>query len=91
MTYEMVKLRKMLDNAGIKWRDNSDYRFGMHFERTIFTNKFGEVCSVVYIEGMSYGWQGGFLECMPALNRDPDYDDEVQGWLTADEIAAEWL
>ena len=91
MTNEMLKLRKALDNAGVEWRDDSAYQFGMHFERTKFTNKYGESCSVIFIEGMSYGWQGGFLESMPALARDPEYDDEVQGWLTADEIVAAWL
>jgi len=87
---EMAKLREGLDNAGIAWVDKSEYRYGMEFQRTHFTNKHGESCSVVYIPGMSYGWQGELLESMPPLHRDDEFSDEVQGWLSADEILAEW-
>lgn len=87
---EMLKLREGLDAAGINWRDESENKYGMHFERTKFANKYGDDCSVIFIEGCSYGWQAGLLESMPPLTRDPDYYDEVQGWLTADEILAEW-
>ena len=88
---EMHELRKALDNAGIEWYDNSEVRAGTFFERTKFNNKFGVPCSVIYIEGMSYGWQGGMLEVMPPLQRDDDFDEDVQGWLTAQEIADAWL
>lgn len=91
MNKEMQKLRNALNAAGIKWRDDSECRFGMYFERTKFTNRHGENCSVVFIEGMSYGWQAGLLEVMPPLHRDDVYDDDVQGWLSADEIIAEWV
>lgn len=87
---EMMKLREGLDAAGVAWRDDSAYQFGMRFERTKFTNKYGDACSIIFAEGVSYGWQAGLLEVMPPLDRDPDYYDEVQGWLTADEILAEW-
>lgn len=88
---EMHELRKALDNAGIEWRDDSEDKYGMHFERTKFTNKYGDNCSVIFIEGMSYGWQAGMLEVMPPLHPDPNFHDEVEGWLTAEEIADEWL
>lgn len=88
---EMLKLRKGLNAAGVNWRDESENKYGMHFERTKFVNKYGDDCSVIFIEGCSYGWQAGLLESMPPLDRDPDYYDEVQGWLTADEILAEWV
>ena len=86
---EMHELRKALDNAGIEWCDDSEMRAGMFFERTKFTNKFGVPCSVIYIEGFSLGWQGGFLESMPCVH-ESDYDD-VEGFLTAKEIAEAWL
>ena len=91
MQREMTKLREALDAAGVKWEDNSDGRFGLFIYRTKFTNKNGELCSVIYGEGISYGWQAGLLEVMPPLQRDDVYDDDVQGWLTADEIIAEWV
>ena len=93
---EMHELRKALDNAGIEWRDDSEVRAGMFFERTKFNNKFGDACSVVYIEGFSIGWQGGFLESMPPVHfeeiDDADFwQDEVEGYLTAQEIVDAWL
>lgn len=91
MNKEMQKLRDALTAANIEWRDDSEDKYGMHFERTKFTNKYGDNCSVVFIEDFSYGWQADLLESMPPLDRDPDYYDEVQGWLTADEIAAAWI
>lgn len=88
---EMTKLRKALDNAGIKWTDKSDGGYGFYIERTHFINKKGENCSVVFGENISYGWQAGLLEVMPPLHRDDVFDDDVQGWLTAEEIIAEWV
>ena len=92
MQYEMQKLRDGLDNAGIAWEDNSDGRFGLFICRTRFTNKYGEDCSVIYGESVSYGWQAGLLESMPPIRKDDFYDDDdVQGWLTADEIIKAWI
>ena len=88
---EMRKLREGLDAAGIKWYDKSEYCLGIEFQRTHFTNRQGADCSVIYAPGISYGWQGEKLECMPPLHRDDEYDDDVQGWLTADEILAAWV
>ena len=90
---EMRKLREGLDAAGIKWHDKSEYRFGMEFQRTHFTNRQGVDCSVIYAPNISYGWQGEMLECMPPIDYDPndeDFADEVQGWLSADEILFAW-
>ena len=87
---EMAKLREGLDAAGLPWVDKSEYRYGMEFQRTHFVNKHHVACSAIYIPGMSYGWQGELLEVAPPLIRDEDYEDEVQGWLTAEEILAEW-
>ena len=91
MNKEMQKLRDALTAAGVEWEDNSDGRFGLFIYRTKFTNKYGEPCSVIYGENVSYGWQAGLLEVMPPLERDDEYFDDVQGWLTADEIVAEWI
>ena len=48
---------------------------------------------VIYAPNISYGWQGEMLECMPPIDYDPndeDFADEVQGWLSADEILFAW-
>lgn len=91
MNKEMQKLRNALTAAGVEWKDDSDGRFGLFIYRTKFTNKNNEPCSVIYGENISYGWQAGLLEVMPPLERDDEYSDDVQGWLTADEIIAEWI
>lgn len=91
MNKEMQKLRNALTAAGVEWKDDSDGRFGLFIYRTKFTNKNNEPCSVIYGEHISYGWQAGLLEVMPPLERDDEYSDDVQGWLTADEIIAEWI
>ncbi len=88
---EMHELRKALDNAGVEWRDDSEVSAGMFFERTKFTNKFGVPCSVIYIKGFSYGWQAELLEVMPPLGRDDEFEEDVQGWLTAKEIIEAWV
>lgn len=94
---EMQKLRDGLDAAGIEWRDDSNGPWGMStgIIRTKFTNKHGENCSVIFGENISYGWQGGFLETMPCVHPvevEPDeWVDEVEGWLTAEEILEAWV
>lgn len=88
---EMIKLRKALDDAGVEWYDDSSARFGLFICRTKFMNKNGEKCSVIFGENLSYGWQAGLLESMPPLHRDDEFDDDVQGWLTAKEIVEAWL
>lgn len=91
MIDEMQKLRDALDAANVSWYDDSTRGHGMYICRTKFTNKYDEPCSVILGKGISYGWQAGLLEVMPPLYRNTDYDDEVQGWLTADEIIAAWI
>ena len=91
MNQEMQKLRDALDNANIPWIDFSDNNLGTIVYRTRFINKNNVRCSVIYGKNISYGWQAGLLEVMPPLHRDDIYDDDVQGWLTADEIIAEWI
>ena len=92
MNKEMAKLREGLNNAGVEWYDDSNSPFGfVNITRTKFTNKKGENCSVIFGEDISYGWQAGLLEVMPPLHRDDMFDDDVQGWLTAEEILREWV
>ena len=92
---EMTKLRNALDAAGIDWEDRSAVPpFGwVGITRTRFTNKDGVVCSVICGES-TYGGQFGLLETMPPVHpyaEDDPCADEVEGWLTADEIISAWL
>ena len=94
MMNEMTKLRKGLDAAGIEWYDDSYAQpFGwVGITRTKFFNKDGVKCSVICGE-FTYGGQAGLLETMPPVHsyaEDDPYKDDVEGWLTADEILAEW-
>ena len=91
---EMKKLRKALDDAGIPWVDHSYNPWGWsNIVRTRFINNQGIEVSVICGEG-TYGGYAGLLETMPRVHSmdedDPMYD-EVEGYLTADEIIAFWL
>ena len=86
---EMTKLREALDAAGIKWEDKSDNWRGLNTCCTVFMNKNEEYCSVSYCKGISYGWQAGLLEIWPPICKDDG--DNVEGWLTADEIIKAWV
>lgn len=92
---EMMKLRKALDAAGIAWYDDSYATpFGwVGITRTKFTNKNGEKCSVICGES-TYGGQAGLLETMPPVHpyaEDDPFADDVEGWLTAEEIIEAWI
>ena len=90
----MRKLRKALDEAGVEWYDDSFASpFGwVGITRTKFFNKNGEKCSVICGES-TYGGPAGLLETMPPVHIEPDaeWQDDVEGWLTADEIIEAWL
>jgi len=87
---EMNKLRRLLDERGIKWRDDSANFGELTIIRTKFRNKHGQPCSVIYGEHVSIGWFVDMLESMPPVH---DYSDTdgVEGYLTADEIMQEWF
>lgn len=92
---EMMKLRKALDAANVNWYDDSFASpFGfIGIIRTKFTNKNGDKCSVICGES-TYGGQFGLLETMPPVHpyaEDDPYADEVEGWLTAEEIIEAWI
>lgn len=82
---EMMELRKMLDAKGIEWVDEGDG----FIERTHFVRGDGVLCSVVWGDSLTYGGDEGLLETMPPVH--DDVDDDVEGYLTAQEIAAAWL
>ncbi len=92
---EMNKLRKALDNAGIDWYDDS---FASPFGwcgiiRTKFVNNKGVKVSVICGES-TYGGQAGLLETMPPVHpyaEDNPFADDVEGWLTAEDIIKEWI
>ena len=92
---EMDKLRNALDNAGIDWRDDSFASpFGwVGIIRTKFTNKEGVNVSVICGES-TYGGEFGLLESMPPVHpydEDNPFADDVEGWLTAQDIIDAWL
>lgn len=77
---EMIKLRKGLDERGIKWRDESETKI-----RQIYRTKFDVAdyfFSVIWGYG-TYGQYVGLLECMSFA---VDESGEPKGSMTADEI-----
>ena len=82
---EMNILREALTAKGIDWHDKSDELFTRtHFIRP----SDGVPCSVVYGR-YSYGGSSGLLESMPPVHFDDE--DDVEGYLTAEDIIATWL
>lgn len=79
---EMVKLRNALNDARIEWEDRSDLLFP-NFQRTHFfiDKTFYSVITGPY----SYGGDKGLLESMPPIHNDT-YCNDVEGWLTAQDI-----
>ena len=80
---EILKLKGMLEEAKIPFyfRDN-------HFDgyQICYPNKGEErVCSVVEFEG-SYGSHSDLLEIMGLLTKTESIDDEVVGYLTAENV-----
>ena len=92
MNKEMRALREGLTAAGIKWYDDSTtISNNTGIFRTKFINKYGQKCSVIYGVGVSYGWNDGLLESMPPVHLNNFYADEVEGWLTANDIIEAWI
>lgn len=87
MTYQMIKLRELLDREGIQWVDKSDDSDNPHrIDRTEFQVKNVE-WSVIHGYGTYGGWKtagndSGLLELLTDAVR----DGEAFGFLTADEI-----
>lgn len=79
MPQEMIKLRQMLDDMGIKWKDVSEHfrLIDLSIYRTHFEHK-GRHISVIIGHG-TYGGNKGLLEMW-------DGNGEPEGWLTAEEV-----
>ena len=87
---EMDKLIEALNKREYDFQDVSDE----DIDRIHFTNNQGVKVSVVIGLG-TYGADKGLLETMPPVHEDFDEEDsdedDVEGWLTADEIIKAWL
>lgn len=83
MPQEMIKLRQMLDDMGIKWEDVSSHyevkeiTIDLSIYRTHFEHK-GRHISVIIGHG-TYGGNEGLLEMW-------DGNGEPEGYLTAEEV-----
>lgn len=94
---ELDKLIKMLDDAKIPYeRDDDDpnhdfyKRTGVVPIRRIKYGKFPEkeigcICSVICGYG-TYGGDEGLLEIMGLLTPSEEENDDVAGWLSADDV-----
>jgi hypothetical protein len=83
---ELNKVAAMLDKLGIPY--TTPCSFGIN--RVHFTSPV-TLCHVSIIYGCgTYGAEAGLLESMPPV--DEDYsDDDVQGYLSADDIIAAFI
>lgn len=82
---ELNKVKIMLDKLGIPYTTPCSFDIDrVHFISPITLKRV----SVVYGFG-TYGAEAGLLESMPPVNE--DYDDDVQGYLHAEEIIAAFI
>lgn len=85
---EILKLKKMLEDAGIPFR-TKEYQNGYHLHSDGFTvDSFNTGWSVIEHDG-SYGREQKLLEISGGLMTPEEIereDDTVLGWLTAEDV-----
>ena len=79
---ELNKVAAALDELGIPYTTPCSFGFNrIHFRSPITSDRV----SVIYGYG-SYGAEEGLLECMPPVDDEECGDDEVQGYLHAEDV-----
>ena len=82
---ELNKVKTMLDKLGIPYTTPCSFGINrIHFTSPITLDYVSVICGPG-----TYGAEIGLLESMPPV--DEDYDDEVQGYLHAEEIIAAFI
>lgn len=84
---ELDKLEKLLRSSGyghVIRRDDAGFH-QIFVEKPDGTRMWDAICHFG-----SYGHEKGLLEVMGAPVVSPDYEDSVEGWLTADEVFSRW-
>ena len=84
---EILKLKSMLENANIPFEfDNLYDGYHLCYPRDNKSkDDTGRVCSVIQHFG-SYGHSENLLEIMGLLTEEESQNDEVVGWLSAEEV-----
>ena len=81
MKREIERLVKMLENTNIPYELTDDVE-GNSNNQIWYPNHDESVCDVI-CHKYSYGGNDGYLETMGLSEND---DDDVEGWLTAEEV-----
>jgi len=84
---EMDKLIQLLEAEEDKY---SEYMFDLEKDafgcyHILYPNNIIRECSVI-CNPMSYGHEEGLLEIMGLLTKEENEDDDVVGWLTAEDV-----
>ena len=84
---QMEKLENMLNISNIPFEITEHWS---HTEQIWYPSRENPICDVICFGGTglggSYGHEEGLLEIMGTIVRADDDDDDVEGWLTAEEI-----
>ena len=80
---EILKLKDMLKKAGIPFKFEEGCFDGYHISYPKAGNE--RVCSVIEHYG-SYGHDKDLLEIMGLLTEEEAAEDDVAGWLTAEDV-----
>ena len=84
MITEMTTLIDMMNSANIPYELTTDC-CGNEFGQLWYPSRHNNICDVICHE-FSYGGSEGLLEIMGLV--DDDCDDDVEGWLTAENVFA---
>ena len=84
MKTEMTKLITLLLNSDIPFDLTTDSEGNQH-NQVWYPSRDNAVCDVI-CHKYSYGGNDGLLEMMGLLTDEEGEDDDVIGWLTADEV-----
>lgn len=85
MKNPLTELRRLLNEAGIPYEDNSELLRVSIMDRVWYRRDGNVICSAVWGMG-SYGYEDGLIEIMGLLTDEEQEKDDVVGYLTPEEV-----
>ena len=85
MNNPLTELRRLLNEAGIPYEDNSELLSVSIMDRVWYRRDRNVICSAVWGMG-SYGYEDGLIEIMGLLTDEEREKDDVVGYLTPEEV-----
>ena len=85
MNNPLTELRRLLNEAGIPYEDNSELLSASVMDRVWYVRDRNVICSAIWGVG-SYGYKDGLIEIMGLLTEEERERDDVVGYLTPEEV-----